>query len=93
MSVKIYVIVGYSHDYGERQEWTVGGYFSAAAAREHADLAQLEADRIKKARPSPYGRADIGDNKYDSKTAINYSSDSEYYIKTVEILDAIPGVD
>lgn len=92
MSVKIYVIVGYSYDYGERQEWTVGGYFSAAAAREHADLAQIEANQIKKTRPDRYGQSEVGANKYDPKTAISHSG-VEYYIKTVEILDAIPGVD
>jgi hypothetical protein len=93
MSVKIWVIVGYSHDYGECQEWTVGGYFSAAAAREHADLAQIEADRIRKARPSAFGHAEVGDNKYDPKSATSYNSDTNYYVRTVEILDAIPGVD
>ncbi len=92
MSVKIYVVVGCSHDFDERQEWSVGGYYSETAAREHMALAQFEADRIKKARPNRYGSSDIGASKYDPNAYISYQG-VEYYVREVEILDAIPGVD
>ena len=63
-------------------EWIVGAYYDEAAAKEHANLAQVEAKRME--------LSGIGFNKFDSKMGLE---NAYYCVQEVEILDAIPGID
>jgi hypothetical protein len=89
MSVKIYVVMGSTGEYSDHSTWTVCAYQDKQRAEEHADLAMMEARKIRE-HDDYFNSEDK--NIYDPKMQMQYTG-TDYYTIDVDLLDAIPGID
>ncbi len=92
MSIQIHVVMGSTGEYSDRRQWTVCAYQDKERAINHADLAKLEAHKIEKARKDRYDYSEDDVNPYDLKMSMDYTG-TDYYVISVDLLDAIPGID
>lgn len=98
MSIQVHVIIGQTGEYSDHTEWAVAAYQDLERATQHADLAKIEAHRIEKLIQA--GSLDRFNNEdprlkniYDPKMQNYYYYEADYYVISVDLLDAIPGID
>lgn len=91
MSIQVYVVMGSTGEYSDRSEWAVCAYQDKSKAEQHADHAKLIAHKIFRNGDERYEDLD-NKNAYDPYMRMQYTG-TDYYVLSVDLLDAIPGID
>ena len=81
-SQEVYIVIGYTEDYGDYMSWDVHAYLDKKMAQKHADAAKAEVDRIFDQFTSrPMGEDTL--NKYDPTGEV--SATTTYSVTTVKM--------
>ena len=85
----IWVLSGSTGEYSEFSEWVVCAYRTEEDAKKHQQLAQAEADNIKRKRKI-YGAVGKPYNKYDPEQMNMDYNGTTYSYKLVELYNSVP---
>jgi hypothetical protein len=83
--MNIYVVMGTTGEYSDRNEWSVIAYFDEAKAKEHVVNADRRAKEIQATREDRY-RVEPGANEFDPNMSMDYTG-TDYYYNTVPLGD------
>jgi hypothetical protein len=79
----VYVVMGTTGEYSDRNEWAVMAYLDEAAAQEHVVNADRRAKELFATRPDRYS-IEKGANEFDPDMSMDYTGTS-YFIYTVPL--------
>ena len=84
--MKLYLVIGHTGEYSDRQQWVVCAYLDENKAKHHAEkageYARIEFEKLE----SKYRGDLIPENPWDAKMMIDYTGTS-YKLETTELID------
>lgn len=86
---KVYVVMGTSGEYSDRNEWPVIAYFDKEKAEQHIKNATQEANKIFQNKPIIKNKycPQKGVNKYDLEMTWDYGDGCSYFMYEVELIE------
>jgi roadblock/LC7 domain-containing protein len=89
---KIYVVMGSTGEYSDREEWIVCAYADEEMAKHHAETATAEARRIQNTTKRYCHVPDDQAKAWDPHMSIDYTG-ADYTVCEVEIRTELPKVE
>lgn len=84
--MNIYIVMGKTGEYGDRNERSVIAYFDEAKAKEHVVNADRRAKEIQATREDYYYNTEPGANEFDPNMSMEFTG-TDYYYNTVPLCD------
>ena len=81
--MNIYVVIGKTGEYADRQEWLVKAFSTKEKARKHARLCARDAKEFQKFREDEFKSPSNGYSVHDPYMVMDYTG-TEYYYEEVE---------
>jgi len=82
MTQILYVVMGRTGEYSDREEWPVLAFFNHAAAQDYVEKASGRARELESTRAGPY-TPPPGVNEYDREMRMDYTGTSYYLLEVL----------